>query len=110
MPLVKVFRRAGPHPNGFPTAASVHQAMTKIWDVPESVCKILIQELPDWSCTEGESVYIDIRAKAKNDRTGPALEIKMQQIETFFRINGHIANIRVELYDPTLQHSRVPKP
>lgn len=99
MPLVKVFARRALRC----VAADLHQPLCRIWKVPTDVLKVLVFPAVDQSVVPGEDVYVDLRAKAKPDRTKEVVQQAIKQTSNLFYEFGHSANIRVELYDPSLQ-------
>eukprot|EP00930_Biecheleria_cincta_P024978 TRINITY_DN17826_c0_g1_i1.p1 TRINITY_DN17826_c0_g1~~TRINITY_DN17826_c0_g1_i1.p1 ORF type:complete len:188 (-),score=40.08 TRINITY_DN17826_c0_g1_i1:221-784(-) len=99
MPLLKVFTR-----NSLRVSASeLHEPLCKIWGVPNSVLKLLIFKVDDMSSLSGEDVYIDLRAKATPARTKDVVQGNIEKMSKLFYDHGHAANIRIELYEPSLQ-------
>ena len=52
------------------------------------------------------AVYIDVRAKAKPERTQDVIDAAMTQTQELLKEHGYKSTIRVELYEPSLQSSR----
>lgn len=50
-----------------------------------------------------ENLYVDVRAKAKPERTQKVVDEAMADTKALFRSHGYSTNIRVELYEPSLQ-------
>mmetsp|Transcript_32356 Transcript_32356/g.73119 ORF Transcript_32356/g.73119 Transcript_32356/m.73119 type:complete len:147 (+) Transcript_32356:98-538(+) len=55
------------------------------------------------STQAGEQVYISVRAKATPARTKEVVRAHIEEMSKLFYEHGHAANIRIELYDPSLQ-------
>eukprot|EP00239_Pterosperma_sp_CCMP1384_P002391 CAMPEP_0197850216 /NCGR_PEP_ID=MMETSP1438-20131217/14660_1 /TAXON_ID=1461541 /ORGANISM="Pterosperma sp., Strain CCMP1384" /LENGTH=58 /DNA_ID=CAMNT_0043463259 /DNA_START=301 /DNA_END=474 /DNA_ORIENTATION=- len=53
----------------------------------------------------GETIYVDIRAKAKPERTPEWTKGALAQTGELMEKHGHKANIRLEYYEPSLQHA-----
>eukprot|EP00927_Polykrikos_kofoidii_P066559 TRINITY_DN62140_c0_g1_i1.p2 TRINITY_DN62140_c0_g1~~TRINITY_DN62140_c0_g1_i1.p2 ORF type:complete len:109 (-),score=21.94 TRINITY_DN62140_c0_g1_i1:156-482(-) len=104
MPLVKLFSRV---PLRAP-AAKLHTALTKIWKVEATpqVLKVLNVPVHDES-TIGEDVFVDIRAKAKPERTPEVVEKAIEETAALLAEHGYLANVRLELYEPSLQYGYV---
>mmetsp|Transcript_3415 Transcript_3415/g.5098 ORF Transcript_3415/g.5098 Transcript_3415/m.5098 type:complete len:104 (+) Transcript_3415:98-409(+) len=99
MPLLKIFTS-----NALKvSASSLHQRLQKIWNVPGDVLKVLV--LPSLDMSGDEDLYIDVRAKAKPERTQDAIDNVMKEMQSLFAEHGYNTNIRVELYSPDLQSS-----
>mmetsp|Transcript_11078 Transcript_11078/g.25174 ORF Transcript_11078/g.25174 Transcript_11078/m.25174 type:complete len:108 (-) Transcript_11078:259-582(-) len=100
MPLLKIFSR---RPLGVP-ASVLHQRLVAIWNVESTpqVLKVLSLPVVDES-TQGEDVYVDIRAKAKPERTPQVVEEACRRTASLLGEHGHKAVVRLELYEPSLQ-------
>ena len=85
------------------------RCLRKIWKVPPEVMKVLVLPAMDQSSREGEDVYVDIRCKAKPERTKEVVELAMKETSDLFRKHGYAVNIRVELYEPSLQRNHFSK-
>lgn len=113
MPLLKIFTQ-----NALNVSANtLHKRLTTIWKVPEDVLKVLVVPTFDASGkSDGdsdsdidigmESVYIDVRAKAKPERTKEVIDKAMINTQELLKEHGYAATIRVELYEPSLQSAR----
>ena len=88
-----------------PPVATLYPKLQEIWDVPASVLKVFVAHTNDCSARPGETLFVDVRAKAKPDRTPTAVAHKMKQMGLLFKTHGHNANIRVELFEPSLSQS-----
>ena len=104
MPLLKIFSRKALTVS----ANSLHKRLLTIWKVPEDVLKVLVLPTYDESGTAGNdgndnSVYIDVRAKAKPERTQQFIDEAMLSTQALMKEHGYKATIRVELYEPSLQ-------
>mmetsp|Transcript_34360 Transcript_34360/g.65663 ORF Transcript_34360/g.65663 Transcript_34360/m.65663 type:complete len:142 (-) Transcript_34360:60-485(-) len=107
MPLIKLFTRSGTA--ALPAAEVLHKQFQQIWQVPGDVMKVMVIPVADWSESfEGESVYVDVRAKKKPDRTPEVVNHSLQEMGRVLASYGHAPNIRVELYDPPLQFAWKP--
>ena len=102
MPLLKVFSSQALRVS----ADTLHSSLRTIWKVPSDVLKVLILPTHDMSGTE--DLYIDVRAKAKPERTQEVVDKAMADMRELFREHGYAANIRVELYEPSLQSALKP--
>mmetsp|Transcript_31610 Transcript_31610/g.80155 ORF Transcript_31610/g.80155 Transcript_31610/m.80155 type:complete len:109 (-) Transcript_31610:217-543(-) len=102
MPLVKIFSRRTLNVS----ATALHKSLAKIWGVQATpqVMKVLCLPVTDES-TLGEDVYVDVRAKAKPERTPEVVQKASEEIAALMAKHGHAANVRVELYEPSLQYS-----
>eukprot|EP00928_Gymnodinium_smaydae_P044889 TRINITY_DN29963_c0_g2_i1.p2 TRINITY_DN29963_c0_g2~~TRINITY_DN29963_c0_g2_i1.p2 ORF type:complete len:107 (-),score=32.32 TRINITY_DN29963_c0_g2_i1:47-367(-) len=100
MPLVKVFSRSPLKVS----ATALHGALARIWGVEASpqVMKVMALPVQDASSI-GEDVYVDIRAKAKPERTQEYCQQACKQTAALLAEHGHKANVRLELYAPELQ-------
>jgi len=109
MPLLKIFSR-----NALTVSAdALHHELTKIWKVPADVLKVLIVPCHDISSSGNGSgdggadddtdLYIDVRAKAKPERTPDVIDTAMANTQNLLEGHGYKASIRVELYEPSLQ-------
>lgn len=98
MPLLKIFTagKALSVP-----VSTLHPALMKIWSVPAGVLKVLV--LPALDMSGEEDIFIDVRAKAKPERTQAVVDTAMKDTSSLFSQHGYRANIRVELYEPSLQ-------
>jgi len=67
------------------------------------VLKVLVCPVHDMSGAEDLEIYIDVRAKAKPERTQEVVDQAMADMKKLFSEHGYSANIRVELYEPSLQ-------
>mmetsp|Transcript_45842 Transcript_45842/g.127583 ORF Transcript_45842/g.127583 Transcript_45842/m.127583 type:complete len:187 (-) Transcript_45842:243-803(-) len=99
MPLVKIFPRQALRV----TASELHGPLCKIWKAPLDVLKVLMFPPVDQNAVPGEDVYVDLRAKAKPERTKEAVQEALEQMSDLFYRHGYAANIRVELYEASLQ-------
>ena len=102
MPLLKIFSRQALRVS----ADVLHPPLQRIWNVPADVLKVLVCPVHDMS--GAEDVYIDVRAKAKPERTQEVVDQAMADMNKLFSEHGYSANIRVELYDPSLQSALKP--
>mmetsp|Transcript_37014 Transcript_37014/g.81071 ORF Transcript_37014/g.81071 Transcript_37014/m.81071 type:complete len:103 (+) Transcript_37014:104-412(+) len=102
MPLLKVFSSRALRVS----ADSLHAPLQKIFNVPADVLKVLI--LPTHDMSGKEDLYIDVRAKAKPERTQEVVDKAMVDMKELFGQHGYTANIRVELYEPSLQSALTP--
>jgi hypothetical protein len=79
MPLIKLFLKAGKP--GLPPASVLHNAFGKIWAVPADVMKVLVIPVADWNESfEDETVYLDVRAKKKLERTPELVQQHLQEV------------------------------
>ena len=105
MPLLKIFTA-----NALTVSANtLHKRLTTIWKVPASVMKVLVVPTLDASGKgDGDEkvVYIDVRAKAKPERTQDVIDTAMTDTQELLKEHGYKASIRVELYEPSLQSAR----
>eukprot|EP00933_Yihiella_yeosuensis_P022034 TRINITY_DN1733_c0_g1_i1.p1 TRINITY_DN1733_c0_g1~~TRINITY_DN1733_c0_g1_i1.p1 ORF type:complete len:114 (+),score=22.39 TRINITY_DN1733_c0_g1_i1:109-450(+) len=102
MPLVKIFSRQSLKV----PAATLHEALVKIWGVAKTPEVMKVLSLPVHDCsTSGEDVYVDIRAKAKPDRTPDVVNEACKQTAALLSTHGYAVNVRAELYEPSLQYS-----
>ena len=99
MPLLKIFTKK----QLTVSATSLAPALQKIWNVPPTVLKVLVLPVHDEASQPGEDIYIDVRAKAKPERTKVVVDTAMKEMSDLFKKHGLHANIRVELYEPSLQ-------
>ncbi len=53
-----------------------------------------------------DTIYIDVRAKAKPERTKEVVDEAMVNTQELLKEHGYSATIRVELYEPSLQSAR----
>lgn len=109
MPLLKIFTQKALTVS----ANTLHKSLTTIWKVPSDVLKVLVVPTFDASGKgEGDDddkvVYIDVRAKAKPERTQDVVDQAMVNTQDLLKDHGYKATIRVELYEPSLQSSRKP--
>ena len=107
MPLLKIFTQKGLSVS----ANTLHKRLTTIWKVPEDVLKVLVVPTFDASGKgdgdgDIDSVYIDVRAKAKPERTKEVVDEAMISTQELLKEHGYKATIRVELYEPSLQSAR----
>ena len=102
MPLLKIFSRQALRVS----ADALHPSLQTIWNVPADVLKVLVCPVHDMSGSE--DLYIDVRAKAKPERTQEAVNQAMVDMKKLFDEHGYSANIRVELYEPSLQSALKP--
>ena len=105
MPLLKIFTQKALTVS----ANTLHKRLTTIWKVPGDVLKVLI--LPTFDASNGNDggdngVYIDVRAKAKPERTQDVIDEAMIHTQDLLKEHGYQATIRVELYEPSLQSAR----
>ena len=81
--------------------------------VPPSVLQLLTSHSGASDMYPVHDVYVDIRAKAKKERTPSFLQSAMQQLSEEVNANLERNNagssfdikVRLELYEPTLQHT-----
>ena len=102
MPLLKIFSRQALRVS----ANALHPSLQKIWNVPADVLTVLVCPVHDMSGSE--DLYIDVRAKAKPERTQEVVNQAMVDMKKLFDEHGYSANIRVELYEPSLQSALKP--
>ena len=102
MPLLKIFSRQALRVS----ANALHPSLQKIWNVPADVLTVLVCPVHDVSGSE--DLYIDVRAKAKPERTQEVVNQAMVDMKKLFDEHGYSANIRVELYEPSLQSALKP--
>lgn len=109
MPLLKIFTQKALNVS----ANTLHKRLTTIWKVPGDVLKVLVVPTFDASGKNDvdsdsgmESVYIDVRAKAKSERTKEVIDKAMINTQELLKEHGYAATIRVELYEPSLQSAR----
>ena len=97
MPLLKIFSR-----DALRVSAEVlHPSLRAIWNVPADVLKVIVCPVHDMSGSE--DIYIDVRAKAKPERTQEVIDQATEDMKKLFSEHGYSTNIRVELYEPSLQ-------
>ena len=121
MPLLKIFSRKALTVS----ADTLHSRLTKIWKVPNDVLKVLIIPTHDMSSSsvasstsssdgaddncenndlDLDSLYVDIRAKAKPERTKDVINNAMILTQNLLKEYGYNkSTIRIELYEPSLQ-------
>ena len=122
MPLLKIFSRKALTVS----ADTLHSRLTKIWKVPDDVLKVLIIPTHDMSSSsvasstsssdgaaddncenndlDLDSLYVDIRAKAKPERTKDVINNAMIHTQNLLKEYGYNkSTIRIELYEPSLQ-------
>ena len=102
MPLLKIFTQKALTVS----ANTLHRRLMTIWKVPEDVLKVLVLPTHDASGEDdGDDavVYVDVRAKAKPERTQDVIEAAMKNTQALLKEHGYKATIRVELYEPSLQ-------
>merc|ERR1712159_77514 len=100
MPLIKVYS----HKPLEVSASTLHAALQRIWKVPAEVLKVLVLPLHDEaSAFPEEDVYVDIRAKAKPERTPEVVNTAVKATWELFKEYRLASHIRVELYEPSLQ-------
>ena len=102
MPLLKIFSRQALRVS----ADVLHPSLQTIWNVPADVLKVLVCPVHDMS--GAEDIYVDVRAKAKPERTQDVVDQAMADMKKLFSDHGYSANIRVELYEPSLQSALKP--
>mmetsp|Transcript_19008 Transcript_19008/g.40097 ORF Transcript_19008/g.40097 Transcript_19008/m.40097 type:complete len:110 (-) Transcript_19008:303-632(-) len=106
MPLLKIFSQKALTVS----ANTLHQRLMTIWKVPADVLKVLVVPTFDASDdigdTDDNAVYIDVRAKAKPERTQEVVDEAMVNTQKLLNEHGYKATIRVELYEPSLQSLR----
>lgn len=105
MPLIKMYTVPGALKKAAPSANALFAPLKDIWAVPDHVLKIMSLEPTDATALRDETLYVDVRAKARPERTPEAVQAKMEAMAKLFKEHGHTANIRVELYEPSLQSS-----
>mmetsp|Transcript_100637 Transcript_100637/g.217267 ORF Transcript_100637/g.217267 Transcript_100637/m.217267 type:complete len:112 (-) Transcript_100637:40-375(-) len=105
MPLVKIFCRGKLKVS----AADLHKELIPIWGVEKTpgVLKVFCIPVADQSPLKGgddqTDVYIDIRAKAKADRTPEIAQVSCDKTAALLHAHGHKASVRLELYQADLQ-------
>jgi len=122
MPLLKIFSRKALTVS----ADTLHNRLTKIWKVPDDVLKVLIIPTHDMSSSvvassssssssssggtddscdlDLDSLYVEIRAKAKPERTKDVINNAMINTQNLLKEYGYNkSTIRIELYEPSLQ-------
>eukprot|EP00450_Noctiluca_scintillans_P003259 CAMPEP_0194506162 /NCGR_PEP_ID=MMETSP0253-20130528/34025_1 /TAXON_ID=2966 /ORGANISM="Noctiluca scintillans" /LENGTH=169 /DNA_ID=CAMNT_0039348823 /DNA_START=18 /DNA_END=527 /DNA_ORIENTATION=+ len=99
MPLCKIFTEKALKVS----AAELHAPLCKIWGVPCDVLKVLVLPMLDQSSIPGEDIFISVRAKQKPERTPKAVQANLNAMSALFLKHGHRANIRLELYEASLQ-------
>ena len=105
MPLIKLFARLPLKTS----ASALHKAFCAAWDVPPNVCKILVCPTVDQSFADpAETIFCDVRCKATSPsagvRTPEIVEAACARMSDALAEHGHPgANIRVELYESSLQ-------
>ena len=105
MPLLKIFTQKALTVS----ANTLHQRLTTIWKVPADVLKVLVLPTFDVSGNgdgDDNAIYIDVRAKAKPERTKDVIDEAMVNTQDLLKEHGYKATIRVELYEPSLQSAR----
>jgi hypothetical protein len=108
MPLLKIFTQK----ELSVSANTLRKRLTTIWKVPEDVLKVLVLPIFDASGNDGsgggddKAVYIDVRAKAKPERTQDVIDEAMVNTQELLKEHGYKATVRVELYEPSLQSAR----
>ncbi|CAE8662856.1 unnamed protein product, partial [Polarella glacialis] len=102
MPLCKIFSRRALNVS----APVLHDALARIWGVSATpnVLKVLSLPFHDASGST-EEVYVDIRAKAKPERTPEVVDEACQKTAELLSRYGHPTVVRAELYEPSLQYS-----
>ena len=103
MPLLKIFASQAMRVS----ADALHPALRKIWGVPADVLKVLV--LPCHNMSGPEDLYLDVRAKARPERTQEVVDAAMSDMRKLFQDHGYSASIRVELYEPSLQSALKPE-
>ena len=76
--------------------------------MPPAVCKVLVCPTVDQSFQASETIFCDVRCKATSPsagvRTPEVVEAAAARMSEALASHGHPgANIRVELYEPSLQ-------
>ena len=102
MPLIKIFTRATCE---LPSVEELVPRLRKIWAVPSHIMKVLVIHVDDWSESASEDVFIDVRAKRTEARTHDVVQAAVLAMGQLFESHELKANVRVELYEPSLQHS-----
>eukprot|EP00441_Pelagodinium_beii_P026291 CAMPEP_0197662520 /NCGR_PEP_ID=MMETSP1338-20131121/53756_1 /TAXON_ID=43686 ORGANISM="Pelagodinium beii, Strain RCC1491" /NCGR_SAMPLE_ID=MMETSP1338 /ASSEMBLY_ACC=CAM_ASM_000754 /LENGTH=95 /DNA_ID=CAMNT_0043240407 /DNA_START=54 /DNA_END=338 /DNA_ORIENTATION=+ len=95
MPLVKIFSK-----QPLKVSASVlKESLVKIWGVAATpnVMKVLNLPVHDAS-SDGEEVFVDVRAKAKPDRTPEVAQNCCSQTANLLKQHGYTTSVRLELY------------
>eukprot|EP00854_Cymbomonas_tetramitiformis_P014611 gene14611-17265_t len=101
MPLIKIFTKSA---TNLPLS-EIHAELIKIWNVPADVLKLLVVPVLDWAPdAKNETMYVDIRAKQKPERTDEYVKNAMHMVTILLEKHGHRPTVRVELYDQNLQH------
>ena len=107
MPVIKFF--ASPqHLATLPRLATLAPRLQEIWRVPSSALRLLAVQTHDVATTaarDGATVFVDVRAKAKPERTPEALQTYMAAMTDLLAEHNHRADVRVELFDASLAHS-----
>jgi len=108
MPLLKFFSRAPLRMD----VAAVHLQLSKSWNVPAELNTTPLQFV---FTTQAEmypsaACFIDVRAKAKPERTPAYLEERMKELTEIVRqATGNPSDtvrVRIELFDPSLSYSK----
>mmetsp|Transcript_2326 Transcript_2326/g.8159 ORF Transcript_2326/g.8159 Transcript_2326/m.8159 type:complete len:110 (-) Transcript_2326:124-453(-) len=97
MPLVKVFARSCLN-KAVPLTAVQAQLCT-IWGTTPSTTKLILTRVEDWTGdTFNEDLFVDIRAKAKPERTRERVLESMGMVREAFAAHGLVANVRLQTY------------
>ena len=101
MPLIKIFTRDR---DQFPSVEELVPRLQEIWAVPAHIMKVLVIPVDEWSESASEDVFIDVRAKRTEARTHDVVRAAVEAMGRLFESHELKANVRVELYEPSLQH------
>ena len=105
MPVIKFLSTL---PATLPQLSSLAPRLCEIWRVPSDALRLLNVKAFDVhtsAAEQGATVYVEVRAKAKPERTDRAVEAAMAEMSELLAEHGHQADVRVELFDPALTHS-----
>ena len=117
MPVIKFFSAS---PQTLPRLSSLAPRLLDIWRVPRDVLRLVSLQSFDFlspatsakltapadaAKTTTAPVYVEVRAKAKPDRTPEYVQDAMEQMSDLFEQHGFRADVRVELFDPRLTRS-----
>eukprot|EP00397_Hematodinium_sp_SG-2012_P064406 GEMP01091029.1.p1 GENE.GEMP01091029.1~~GEMP01091029.1.p1 ORF type:complete len:111 (+),score=21.65 GEMP01091029.1:142-474(+) len=105
MPLVEIYAKKSMLEN-FPIQ-EFHTFMKDkdMFDVPQDVIQIMLIPVENLYAKE---FYISIRCKGKADRTPARINVILEKMENWLaeRNIGRNGKIRLERYEPSLQHER----
>eukprot|EP00929_Paragymnodinium_shiwhaense_P007806 TRINITY_DN111705_c0_g1_i1.p1 TRINITY_DN111705_c0_g1~~TRINITY_DN111705_c0_g1_i1.p1 ORF type:complete len:116 (+),score=26.66 TRINITY_DN111705_c0_g1_i1:83-430(+) len=95
MPLVKVFTRKALRVS----ANELQGPLCEIWGAPKTVLKVAICRIDDMTDSCGEDIYVDLRAKAKEERTPAWVDDALEKTCQVFRQHGYHPSVRLEMFD-----------